>query len=168
MSENRNRLGNKNGVKHGEHGTFLYKKWKSMRGRVQTHPHYLKNGIGCCQEWDSYINFKTWAEANGWSEELSLDRIDTYADYEPSNCRWVNKSIQASNISIKKNNKTGYSGVSYNTQKRKYISQIQYEGTKVYLGQYETEEEGAIAFDKFVIEHNLPHTLNFGGHYGKI
>ena len=36
------RIGNKNGVKHGEHGTSLYKKWKSMRGRVASHSHYNK------------------------------------------------------------------------------------------------------------------------------
>ena len=161
------REGNKNGLKHGEHGTLLYKKWKSMRGRVQTHPHYIKSGIKCCLEWDDYINFKDWAETNGWSEDLSLDRIDTYGNYEPSNCRWVDKSVQASNIRIKSNNNSGYSGVSFNKQKQLYIAQIQFEGRKTYLGQFASDIDAALAFDKFIIDNGIPHTLNFGGHYAE-
>jgi len=152
---------------HGKHVTVLYKKWKSMRGRVLCHPHYIKHKLDCCKEWDSFIAFSKWAMENGYLDGLSLDRIDTYLGYSPNNCRWVDKSIQSANIRIKSNNKSGYSGVSFNKQKNKYIAQIQINGMKTYLGQYNVAEEAALAFDKFIIDNGLPHTLNFGGHYDK-
>jgi len=158
---------NKGRFIHGKHGTPLYKKWKSMRGRVASHPHYVKHNITCFRDWDSYQKFEEWALNNGYKDGLSLDRVDTYGDYEPTNCRWVDKSIQAANIIIKKNNKTGYSGVSFNKQKQKYVAQIQYHGEKVYLGQHATSKEAALSFDSFVIDNKLPHTLNFGGHYAE-
>lgn len=158
---------NTNAIKHGEHGTALYKKWKSMRGRVRSHPHYLDNNIKCCSEWDDYMEFKLWAVNSGWKNGLSLDRINTYKDYTPDNCRWVDKSVQAANIRIKSNNTSGYNGVSFNKQKQKYIAQVRYNKKATYLGQYNNAKTAAIAFDTYVKDNNLPHTLNFGGHYEK-
>ena len=37
--------------------------------------------------------------SNGYSDELSIDRIDVNGNYEPLNCRWVNNEIQMNNMS---------------------------------------------------------------------
>ena len=80
--------------KHSNSHTSLYICWKSMKRRCSTNKHY-KN-IQVCDEWNNYINFKNWALQNGYSDNLTLDRIDYTGDYEPTNCRWVN-SIQQNN-----------------------------------------------------------------------
>ena len=68
-------------------------------------------GITMCDEWkNSYNEFKTWAENNGYKEDimpngrnrLTLDRIDNSKGYCPSNCRWVTKKEQQNN---KRNNR---------------------------------------------------------------
>ena len=155
------KFGNKNSRVHGEHGTLLYKKWKSMRGRVSSHPHYIKYGIKCCSDWDSYLVFKAWAMSNGYMSHLSIDRKDTTGDYEPSNCRWVSKTTQAENTRIRKDNSTGYRGVSYDTKSGKYKVQIQVTKQKVYLGRFINIIDAALAYDDYVKSIGSSHTLNF-------
>lgn len=59
---------------------------------------YGAREISVCDEWKKDRNtFCQWALANGYQNNLTLDRIDFNGNYEPSNCRWVNSSTQARN-----------------------------------------------------------------------
>jgi len=88
---------------HGHYYERLYRTYKSMVTRC-TNPqrkdfkYYGGRGIKVCDEWlKSYESFKEWAMANGYSDELTLDRIDTNSDYSPDNCRWVSMKDQCNN-----------------------------------------------------------------------
>lgn len=51
---------------------------------------YGGKGISICQEWlDNPKLFEEWALNNGYSEELTIDRIDADKDYCPTNCQWI-------------------------------------------------------------------------------
>lgn len=95
----------KNGITtHHATKTRLYKIWDGMRERCTRvrHPHYHSyggRGISVCDKWQGFYNFKNWAENNGYSDNLTLDRIDVNGNYSPDNCRWVTMKTQANNKS---------------------------------------------------------------------
>lgn len=70
---------------------------------------YTKKGITVCDEWiNDFSAFKKWAEENGYSDKLQIDRIDNNKGYSPSNCRFVTPKENCRNKS--NNNLITYDG----------------------------------------------------------
>ena len=147
--------------KHGLRNTRLYNIWSILKDRVlnlkyKQYNDYGGRGITICDEWkNDFVPFYNWAMTNGYSDELSIDRIDNDGNYEPSNCRWTTRTIQSRNQRIQKNNTSGYKGVSYNKRLGKYKVQICVNKKIIYLGLYLNVIEGAIAYNNYIIENNL-------------
>lgn len=82
----------------------LHSVWADMKRRCknpsrENYPHYGGRGITVCPEWEDFNNFYEWAIANGYSQGLSLDRIDNNGNYEPANCKWSTVKEQNDNRS---------------------------------------------------------------------
>lgn len=86
----------------------LYSCWNTMRHRCynpKNHKYksYGGRGITVCQEWkNSFEPFLKWAMANGYSNGVTIDRINVNGNYEPTNCRWVTSLEQARNKTTNK------------------------------------------------------------------
>lgn len=88
---------------HGMRHTRLYKEWLSMKNRCycenwEDYGNYGGRGIEVCSEWrNGFEAFRDWALANGYRDDLTLDRVNVNGNYGPSNCRWATRKQQANN-----------------------------------------------------------------------
>lgn len=57
--------------------------------RAKDYKNYGAKGVLVCKEWQNVHDFCKWALANGYKKKLTIDRIDSDGNYEPSNCRFV-------------------------------------------------------------------------------
>ena len=56
---------------------------------VERYRAYGARGISVCDEWHEDPAFYQWAMANGYRDDLTIDRIDVDGNYEPANCQWI-------------------------------------------------------------------------------
>lgn len=87
---------------HGESGSRLYDIWCHMKRRTNNpqdpaYKDYGGRGIVICDEWYKYSAFKEWAISNGYSDSLTIERIDVNAGYFPDNCKWIPINEQSKN-----------------------------------------------------------------------
>ncbi len=78
----------------------LYSVYQDMRRRCYdsgcaSFKYYGARGIIC--KWEDVKSFCDWGMANGYKKGLEIDRINNDGNYEPSNCRFITRSVGNTN-----------------------------------------------------------------------
>ena len=88
---------------HNKTGNRIYNIYRGMKTRCYTstdyhYQWYGTKGVKICDEWlNDFMAFYNWSINHGYSDELSIDRIDPHGDYSPDNCRWITHAEQCNN-----------------------------------------------------------------------
>lgn len=153
---------------HGLSSNPLYCVWLAIKNRCynfnnKQYHNYGGRGIKVCKEWcDDVESFIKWCLRNGYKKGLEIDRIDNNGNYEPNNCRFIDKSGNQMNKRKKKNCSSKYRGVSFYKATGKWMASVAIgNGKQKYLGLHDTELEAVKAYDAYIVENNLPNKLNF-------
>lgn len=92
-----------NHITHHMSNTIIYSKYKGMLARCynknsEGYKHYGGRGITVCEEWlNNFQAFYDWAMANGYTDNLTIERKDVDGNYCPENCCWIPREHQAFN-----------------------------------------------------------------------
>jgi len=84
----------------GVSGDRLHRCWRNMHYRCTSKKHEMHKyyvNVSVCDDWRSYEAFSAWAMANGYEDDLTIDRIDNDGDYCPANCQWTTPSKNSRN-----------------------------------------------------------------------
>lgn len=145
---------------HGKSKSNLYSRWCHIKNRCyksnnKDFVNYGGRGITMCDEWrNDFMSFYNWAMANGYSEELTIERKNNDGNYEPSNCKWATVLEQANNQRISSKTNTGYYGV-YAKGDNKFGVQLRYNKKSKHIGYYSNITEAAIAYNNYIINNGL-------------
>lgn len=132
-----------NTKRHGR--TPEYTSWNHMMQRCYNpknnmYEFYGAKGVTVCERWHEFKNF---IEDMGEKPSTghTIDRIDVYGNYEPSNCRWATREQQDRNVRVKITNKTGVKGVYIEKRTQKYRASIGVRGKTYQSKRFDTLEE---------------------------
>jgi hypothetical protein len=88
---------------HGKSQHPLFGIWYGIISRCESnkstsYKNYGGRGISICEEWrNDFQAFYDWCMENGYKKGLQIDIIDNDGNYEPNNCRWVTRTVNANN-----------------------------------------------------------------------
>jgi len=104
-------------------------KQRCSNQNCKDYPRYGGKGITVCDKWLDFVPFRDWALANGYRDNLTIDRITSNGNYEPSNCRWITGF---------ENNSNGHRG---QTWRRKPVNQYDLDGN--FIASFSSATEAA-------------------------
>lgn len=87
---------------HGAANSRLYRiwhhmKWRCTNPRCAHYDNYGGRGVQLAEDWHGFEPFQAWALTHGYTDELTIERINVDGDYCPENCAWIPRASQARN-----------------------------------------------------------------------
>lgn len=155
------RIGNKFNFKHGLRVSPTYNTWKGMKARclnpnATSYESYGGIGITVSDRWLVFTNF---LEDMGIRPTgTTLDRINSYGNYESGNCKWSTPAQQQRNRRTIKSTKSGYQGVYPGWGAGQWRAQIHIENVQYDLGTFSDLDTAVMmrlsAVEQLIIKEN--------------
>jgi len=138
--------------------TAVYNQWRNILLRIYDHKEHERcptyKDVKIVEEWHNFQVFADWYYKQPYHDRdgYVLDK-DILSDegnkiYSPDTCIFIPQALNnfmANNLS---NNTSGFVGVHYNRQRKKYIARINIDGKQKSLGYYNVPEEASEAYKK--------------------
>ena len=144
----------------------LYSRWLSTTQRCNNpnncnYRNYGARGITLSPELASFTDYCAYVTQLPDYDPVtkSLDRIDNARGYEKGNLRWVSYSAQIANQRFSGKGTNRFTGVSWATHHQRWVASVHYEGKTLFTKVCLTEQAALQARNQYIIEHNLPHTI---------
>lgn len=144
----------------------LYTRWLSTTQRCRNPNHnsyrnYGGRGITMAECFKDFTVYRDYVTAlPGYDpEKASLDRLDNSKGYEPGNLRWVPYSHQIANQRYSGKGQNKFTGVNWSKTHKRWVARITLEGKSLFSRSFMTEEEAVKARNQFILDNNLPHTV---------
>lgn len=136
---------------HGMSQTRFWYCWRQIKSKCDNpkcfgYEYYGGRGITYDPRWKYFENFLD-DMFEGYSDTLTIDRIDTNGNYCKENCRWTTDSIQMHNKRKRKGCLHKHIGVSFTDSIGKWRARICVEGNIHHLGYFTTEIQAVKAYD---------------------
>lgn len=124
--------------------------FRAMHARCEDPRHrsfaiYGGAGISVCRQWSEFNAFKSWAESAGYSDDRTIDRINSNLGYSPENCRRATRAEQGINRRFKKRSARSI-GVDFHHHTGMFRARIRNGSKQVSLGYFHKEEDAAQAY----------------------
>lgn len=97
---------------------------------------YGGRGIKVSSRWPRKGGFLQFLEDMGDkpTPKHTIDRIDNDLGYNPENCRWADKRVQA--INRRNRSPSGVKGVRWDKSRSKWMVSVRHNGKKLFLGRF--------------------------------
>lgn len=136
---------------HGMSKTAFRECHVNMKARCDnenhpSYPNYGARGITYCDKWATMLGFME-DMLEGYSDGMSIDRVDVNGDYCKENCRWTDMGVQGHNKRKKEGCLFEEKGVHLNINQTRYVAQICTRGESFYLATFDSLADAAKAYD---------------------
>lgn len=137
--------------RHNMYGTPTYKSWSEMKYRC-THNIKKYKDVSFCKRWENFSNF--YKDMGARLDNTTLDRINPFGDYEPSNCRWADLETQENNKTNTKKYLIDNECLTLSQIARKYNISRSNLANKIYLYQWDINKAIKYLVDKKVMAYS--------------
>ena len=153
---------------HGKSNTKLYAIWRAIKKRCYLiselqYKDYGGRGITMQADWvNNFPLFESYVTSlDGYDEKkigrkgLSIDRVDNDGNYEEGNLRWADICTQNRNRRKPQRNTSGFIGVTFYKDNKKYVARISVNCKQKYLGSRETAQEAYQLRVDYILKNQL-------------